>query len=994
MATSQAPGERDPFIVLGVSRDCTPETLRRAYRALARRYHPDVNADAAAAARMQEINAAFAAAQRDVRARARAEAMAAVAANTPQRGVGSVAGGPPAAPSPLREDITEGAHARNVRTHVHPAGMASGVPNVALREWLARWRKVAAQQWLRLAERRRGEASATWALPLRIVGVLAASAAPLLLLLALARSGWIGMPGAAASMTDPALHLGGVTGLQWAGMERVALAERLVARLPAGIYQSPSWSFDGQYAAVSYGDSAGHANHPSILVLDAHGLVVRSFDGFAARWAPHAEQLAMLALPAGSTVPQLELADVATGTVSVLVAKAGNHLAWSPDGLALAYSAQGQRALRLLDVQTLHARTIYALPGSQLNSHLIPVGWLGGGTIICYEADAKSLQLLFVNGATGALAPLAPTMAGTTLTIAWNAPRGQIVYAAQTPGQPIPPFTVVNRATGARQAISSLHGAALLAGWSDDNEWLGAANAVGPPGGPWKSAVCLVMTPSGLPIAAWAAHCLAVGGRLDGLAWQHGAARLTYLRQPAAGADEEVRELTITPDVNQVSGPASWHGAVQLARMPGLGGALALLVSALSQAAIGWRRSRDARDTDGDAAGIRPQPPGESGDAGTPLRIAVLSEALKWPPDEALKRTALELALGLERHATVLAVGTRGRRHGGDQYPALALRANRTYVSWRLWRQLWRFRPNVVCYLPGSGLTLFSLLRAVVLRLACLLQWRRPVLVLVSIQPREQTAIVRWLLRATGPVLVVVQSPQRRAAMASMGITTYLLAAGIDPERFHPASPMRRVALRQALGIARDVPVVLHVGHLKWRRNVAALAALKRRLPSAEVILVASTSTVTDSAVKTELSRAGVRIIDHYLPRVEELYQIADCYVFPVQDTQNSAEFPLSVLEALACGLPVVSTRFGALPDCLPSDGSMHYIDAPEHLPAVVAATIGAPHSAQLARQVALRYSWAGQVAHLVEAIRGLLPAGNVTGEAAASATPEEVAGE
>jgi len=50
----------DPYKVLGVSPDADDEEIKRAYRRLAKKYHPDLNpGDQEAARKMQEVNAAY-----------------------------------------------------------------------------------------------------------------------------------------------------------------------------------------------------------------------------------------------------------------------------------------------------------------------------------------------------------------------------------------------------------------------------------------------------------------------------------------------------------------------------------------------------------------------------------------------------------------------------------------------------------------------------------------------------------------------------------------------------------------------------------------------------------------------------------------------------------------------------------------------------------------------------------------------------------------------
>jgi glycosyltransferase involved in cell wall biosynthesis len=141
----------------------------------------------------------------------------------------------------------------------------------------------------------------------------------------------------------------------------------------------------------------------------------------------------------------------------------------------------------------------------------------------------------------------------------------------------------------------------------------------------------------------------------------------------------------------------------------------------------------------------------------------------------------------------------------------------------------------------------------------------------------------------------------------------HLIPMGVDMEKFKPIREIdKKKRLRKKYGIPLESYSLLHIGHLKIDRNIEFLRTLQNK--DTQVIFAISTSTRKHDAnqdqIKEDLISSGMILIDKYIENIEELYQLSDCYIFPVENPMAAISLPLSILEANACRIPVVTTPF------------------------------------------------------------------------------------
>ncbi len=284
------------------------------------------------------------------------------------------------------------------------------------------------------------------------------------------------------------------------------------------------------------------------------------------------------------------------------------------------------------------------------------------------------------------------------------------------------------------------------------------------------------------------------------------------------------------------------------------------------------------------------------------------------------------------------------------------------------------YSPHIIHYLHGP--TIRSL---VILKLVKFLV-RANVKVVVSATKPYFPKSIHWLVPLVLPDLLLTQSQKFEKFFVQFGAKIKFFPNGVDCTKFKSASGAEKTVLRSKFDIPIDKLVVLHVGHIKANRQLGVFKQLQGH-ESVQVVIVGGTDQVSDKVIKNELINLGIIVIHEYLKDISEIYNAADIYVFPIEDTGEklpdeynqvgAIDLPLSVFEAMACNLPIISTRFGALERVFKQGNGFRYVDSGSELISCVGRLNGQEKSGT--RKMVLTYDWNKVVAQVEEEYRNLV---------------------
>lgn len=142
-----------------------------------------------------------------------------------------------------------------------------------------------------------------------------------------------------------------------------------------------------------------------------------------------------------------------------------------------------------------------------------------------------------------------------------------------------------------------------------------------------------------------------------------------------------------------------------------------------------------------------------------------------------------------------------------------------------------------------------------------------------------------------------------------------------DPDLFSPAGGREKADLRARLGLGEDRQVVTYTGRLVTTKGLPSLLRAWRRVierhPDALLVLVGSGGLGLQNCEETlqrytkqNALQSAVRFTGS-VDNVHDYLRASDVFVFP---TEREA-FGISVIEAMACGLPVVTTHVDGVKD-------------------------------------------------------------------------------
>jgi len=305
------------------------------------------------------------------------------------------------------------------------------------------------------------------------------------------------------------------------------------------------------------------------------------------------------------------------------------------------------------------------------------------------------------------------------------------------------------------------------------------------------------------------------------------------------------------------------------------------------------------------------------------MKVIYFSEDLSYPFDEGIKKTAFLTLQIINNSFDVIGFCKYGA--DTDQPKLINIPSNKLLLNKSVKKLVNSTEPDIILYLPSSSATFASFIRIWIMGLYS----PKAKTAIISLQPKSISYLYRIIVKMIKPDICLSPSPLVLEQLSAIGIKGKLIPLFVDIHKFKPiVNKDRKIELRKKYNFPINRFIISHMGHLNYGRNLDSLIQLQN--DKNQIIISSSTSTPIDAPkedkLKKKLIDSGIIIIDKYIEYIEEIYQLSDLYIFPVIFNGGSIGMPLSIMEARACGIPVLTTDYGSVKLFLDNDyGNIYY---------------------------------------------------------------------
>lgn len=197
---------------------------------------------------------------------------------------------------------------------------------------------------------------------------------------------------------------------------------------------------------------------------------------------------------------------------------------------------------------------------------------------------------------------------------------------------------------------------------------------------------------------------------------------------------------------------------------------------------------------------------------------------------------------------------------------------------------------------------------------------------------------------------------------------TVTIYNGVDLDRFRPAADTsERAAIRRNFAVPASARMVAFVGHGFARKGLGFLIEAWPLVAGGAFLLVAGADRAADKFARGAAAlNVGARVIfAGPQPEVAPIFHAADAFAMP----SLFEPFGNAAMEAMACGLPVMTSRFSGVAELIPPSMRGFCVENPDDV-GEVALRLGALFDApadlgKQARAAAEKFTWSRYAAEL-----------------------------